>query len=201
MYTVDYHRLTRIETQAIDLDTPSNNGNETWFADYVVWNRHISSVSAIRERNSIFFNVAFEATLPRRSDASKLDSILTEDIGTTQRIVPSNTWSYKDFLTVKMDGDQYNPDAVYNLEYNQQLTDPVRSVGVVAEIRSANTAFSLGTSTYYPFDINDSVDGSKRFHQIRLTFTNIVDVRDLRVYSALVKGLNMTGAGSPPPGF
>jgi hypothetical protein len=139
--------------------------------------------------------------LPRRSDASKLDSILTEDVGTTKRIVPTSSWSYVDTSTVRLDGSIYNPDAVYNLEYNQQLTDPARAASIVSEIRSANTAFSLNVATYFPFEINSSVDGSKRFHQLRLTFTNIVDVRDLRVYSAIVKGLNMTGAGSPPPGF
>lgn len=200
-YTFDYSRLTRIETPPIDLETPPNNGNDTWFADYMVWNRHISSVAVVREKTSIFFNTAFSATLPRRSDASKFDSVLTEDSGTTQRIVPANTWSYTDFLTIKLDGDQYNPDAIYNLEYNQQLTDPIRATDIVAEIRSANTAYSLNSATYFPFDINSSVDGSKRFHQIRLTFTHITDVRDLRVHSAVIKGLNMTGVGSPPPGF
>lgn len=201
IYTIEYQLLTQLETTPIDLDTPPNNGNETWFADYVIWNRHVSDISSIKEVSSIFFNAAFEATLPRRSDQNKLQSILTEDIGTTKRVIPLSAWNYIDSSSIKIDGNQYNPAAIYNLEYNQQLVDPARAIEVLSEIRSANTAFSLSTATYYEFNINDCIDGSKRFHQIRLTFKNITDIRDLRVHSAIVKGLNMLGAGSPPPGF
>jgi len=200
-YTIEYQLLTRMETGPIDLSTPPNNGNETWFADYVVWNRHTSDVSSIREVSSIFFNAAFESTLPRRSDQDKLKSVLTEDIGTAKRVVPLSAWIYVDSSTIRLDGNQYNPAAIYNIEYNQQLVDPARAVSIISEVRSANTAFSLSAATYFEFDINSCIDGSKRFHQIRLTFKNISDIRDLRVHSAVVKGLNMTGVGSPPPGF
>jgi len=200
-YTIDYNRLTRIETTPIDLVVPPNNGNEVWFADYVVWNRQLSTVTQIRETSSIFFDAAFEATLPRRSDKSKINSILTEDTGVNKRIVPANAWSYKDSLTIKINSNEYNPEAIYNIEYNQQLTDPIRAISVLSEIRSANSVFSLMSEPYYEFNINDIIDSSKRYHQIRLTFFNITDIRDLKVFSAVVKGLNMSGAGSPPPGF
>jgi hypothetical protein len=201
VYTIDYNRLTRIETIPIDLVVPPNNGNEVWFADYVIWNRHLSTISQIRESSSIFFNAAFEATLSRRSDESKLNSVLTEDTGVNKRTVPSNAWDYIDSLTVRINSAEYNPEAIYNLEYNQQLTDPIRAISVLSEIRSANSVFSLSSEPYYEFAINDIIDSSKRYHQIRLTFFNITDVRDLRVFSAIVKGLNMSGVGSPPPGF
>ena len=201
LYTIDYNRLTQVETPPIDLESPPNNGNDTWFADFVVWNRHLNDISTVRESISIFFDAAFNATLTRRSDRNKLQTILTEESGTTRRVIPQSAWRYVDSLTINIDGNQFNPNALYSLTYNQRFTDPSRVVGVVAEIRSADTAFSLSVATYVPVDINKCVDGSKRFHQMRLTFTNIVDIRDLRVHSAVVKGLNLSGPGSPPPGF
>ncbi len=204
VYTIDYQALIQLETAVIDITIPTNNGIDTWFADFVAWNRHRSDINTIRGTVSAIFNAAFNATLPRRSDQSKLNSVLIEDTGIIQRTIPQSQWNYIDSLTVNINSSQFNPEAIYSFTYNQRITDPDRQVTILAEVRSAVSAFSLSTAIYLPFGqtLSDNcIDSGLRFHQIRLTLSNVIDLRDVRIHSALVKGLNLIGAGSPPPGL
>jgi hypothetical protein len=204
VYTFNYHALIRLETGSIDLLVPDNNGNETWFTDYVAWNRHRSDIFTIRETTSIIFDTAFKAILPRRSDQNKLQTVITEDTGITKRTIPQASFSYIDSLTVRINNTEFNPDAIYSIEYNQRITDPSRVVGILAEVKSAASVFSLTTATYVPFGIklgDNCVNGSLRFHQMRITLSNVLNISDARIHSTVLKGLNMSGVGSPPPGL
>ena len=197
-YVFTYGILTRLEIAPIDLQLPSNNGNDTWFVDYLIWNRHESEAISINGSISIFFNTSFEATLSKRSDGNKFTSILTEDTGTTRRTIPQIAWDYLDNTIIKMDSIQFNPDAIYSFQYNQQLVDPQRVVGIVVEVRSAPSVFTLSSTAYSPISINNFVDGALRYHQIRITLSGIVDLRDIRVHSAIIKGLRLNSSPLPP---
>jgi hypothetical protein len=201
VYIIDYQALIQIESIIIDIESPTNNGNETWFADYLAWNRHASEIDVVRDTTAVIFNAAFNAILPRRSDGNKLRSVLIEDTGISQRTIPQSAWRYLDTLTVNMDGSEFNPNALYSFEYNQQIVDPNRVVNIVAEIKSATSVFSLGSAAYNQFDLNAGIDGTLRYHQIRLTLSGVIDLRDIRIHSMVLKGLNLTGSGSPPPGL
>lgn len=201
IYTIEYNRLTRIEITPIDIVVPTNNEHDTWFVDYVAWNRGTSGLNVLREAISILFDANFIASLPRRSDLNKFASVLVEDNGITRRTIPQSAWEYINSSQVRIDGNEFNVDSIYTFEYNQQLVDPSRAVTITPEMRSAATQFGLSSVSYNSFNINDAIDSSLRFHQVRMTFSNIIDVRDLKVYSIVLKGLNMTGTGSPPPGF
>ena len=72
---------------------------------------------------------------------------------------------------------------------------------MVAEIRSANSVFSLTSASYAPFNIDDCVDATKRYHQIRLTFKDVTDIRDLRVHSVTLRGLYLNNPSLAPPGL
>jgi len=186
--TMDYHILTQAETGVLDLSTFSSN---IWFADYVLWNRHLSGIETVTQTIQLNFSNTYTATLPRRSDMDQISSNLIADNGITQRTIPFASWRYVDSLTVNIDAAQYDPTAIYSFTYNQRITDPSRVVSVTAEIRNAATVTDLATATYVPFNINDTVDTVNKYYQIRLTFDNITDVRDIRLSSACIKGLTL----------
>jgi hypothetical protein len=198
IYTFTYGVLVQLETAPIDLQLPFNNNNDTWFVDYLVWNRHESEILSVNRSVSIVFDTAYEAVLPKRSDGDKFQSSLIEDTGTTSRTVPQIGWRYLDSNTIKLNSAQFNPDAIYSFQYNQQIVDPQRVVDVAAEIRSAPSVFSLGSAAYRSTSINGLVDGSLRYHQIRITLSGIVDLRDTRVHSAVIKGLRLNSTPLPP---
>lgn len=202
-YTIEYQALIQVETAPIDLLVPADNGNDTWLADVFYWNRHKSEIDILRQTVSIIFDVNFVARLNIRSDQDKLNSVLIEDTGVTQRIIPKESWEYVGSLTIRINGAEFNPEAIYNLEYNQQIVDPNRAATIVTEIRSAASVFSLSSATYRTFDIKQGfcVDASLRYHQIRATISNVGNLKDVRIHSAVLRGLNMSGTGSPPPGF
>lgn len=200
-YRIEYNTLIQIESTPIDIELPNNNGHETWLADYLIWNRNISNIGSVRDVVSITFNASFNAILPRRSDGEKLQSVLTEDTGIVKRIIPQSSWQYVDTLTINIDGSEFNPNAIYTFEYNQQIVDLDRAADVTAEIRSNSSIYLLGLSSYFPLMLNQYINASVRYHQLRITLNNISDLRDVRIHSLVLKGLNLTGAGSPPPGL
>jgi hypothetical protein len=192
-YSIEYNALIRAETLPIDILAIPSGNEDTWLADYMAWNRQVSNIATLLGSVSLIFGPDFTAKLPRRSDQNKLKSVLTEDTGITKRAIPYNSWEYVDSLTVRVNGSEFNPNAIYSFEYNQRFVSPDRSTSILAEVRSAATVFSLGTATYRTFDphTNSAVDGSLRYHQIRLTVNGVTDLRDVRIHSAVIKGLRL----------
>ena len=193
VYSIEYNALIRAETLPIDILAIPSGAEDTWFADYVAWNRQVSNIATLQGSVSLIFAPDFTAKLPRRSDQNKLKSVLTEDTGINKRAVPYNSWDYADSLTIRINGAEFNPNAIYSFEYNQRFVSPDRATSILAEVRSAATVFSLSTTTYRTFDphTNSAVNGSLRYHQIRLTVNGVTDLRDVRIHSALVKGLRL----------
>ena len=196
-YRFEYQALIQVETAPIDIVSPSPNGADTWIADYLAWNRHDTVANSYRTEISIEFNANLQATLSQRSDADKLQSVLTENNGLNKRIVPQQAWNYIDSLNVKISGSEFNANSIYTFTYNQQIPDTTRVASILAEIRSAASIFSLGTATYSPYTlIGDNIaDASKRYHQIRLTISNVGTLEDTRIHSTTLRGLRLN---TPP---
>jgi hypothetical protein len=190
-YTIEYAALIQVEIAPIDIQAPLPNGNDTWFADYVAWNRQSSEIITTRKAVAVIFDTRYNARLPKSSDQNKLTSVLTEDTGIARRIIPQESWDYVDSLNITINSGEFNSDAIYSIEYNQQLVDTTRVATIKAEIRSSPTVFSLGLAPYYEFKINDAIDATMRYHQIRLTISGVVDTRDVRIHSATVRGLRL----------
>jgi hypothetical protein len=193
IYRFEYQALIQVETQPIDIVVPSDNGNDTWLADYVAWNRHTTSASILRNEISIIFDANLRAILPQRSDINKLQSVLVENTGINRRIIPQQAWDYIDSLNIRISGAEFNVNAIYTFEYNQQITTIDRAAIISAEIRSASSIFSLSSATYNEFLIyeNNAVDSSLRYHQIKLTISNISTLDDVRIHSATLRGLRL----------
>ena len=200
IYRFEYQALIRVETQPIDLLVPDNNSNDTWFADYVVWNRHDTIAGVLRDDITLNFNNNLSATLIRRSDADKLQSVLTENTGITTRIVPQQNWNYIDSLNVRISGAEFNTNSIYTLTYNQQIPTINRVATILAEIRGASTIFSLSSAVYAEFNnfTTTAINSSLRYHQIRLTVSNVGDLRDVRIHSAVLKGLRLSTSPIAP---
>lgn len=195
IYRLEYQALIMMETAPIDIQIPSPNGNDTWYADYMVWNRHDVNATSFRNEVAITFNVDLSAILPLRSDTNKLQSVLTENTGITKRIIPQQAWDYIDSTSIKINSSEYNASSIYTFTYNQQIPTINRVVSIISEIRSAVSIFGLSTAIYTPFNINDAIDINYRYHQIRLTLLNITNINDVRIHSATLRGLRLN---TPP---
>jgi len=193
VYTLDYQLLIMATSPVIDL-VGAGSSSTYWFADVVVWNRHTSDITTYRENISIIFGADFTATLSQRSDQNKLLSVLTEDTGITKRTIPTINWDYIDSNNIRINGSEFNANAIYTFEYNARILDLFRAATITREIRSGAT--NPPVTAYTAFDINDMIDSTLRYHQIRVKITNIKDVRDVRIHSMVLKGLVF-----PSPGF
>ena len=195
IYRLEYFSLIQLETAPIDLLIPASD-EDIWFADYVAWNRQDVSVISSIGSQLLTFTAGLEASLDLISDQDKLTSVLTENTGITSRTVPKANWNYINASTVKISGAEFNSNALYTLQYNRQIPSIARIANIVSEVRSANSVFSLGSASYREFDIisNNLLDSTFRYHQIKLSLSNIVTLEDVRIHSAILKGLKLANA-------
>jgi hypothetical protein len=186
VYTLDYQLLIMAVSGAMDI-VGSGSSSIKWLADTVIWNRQISDVVVYREFVAVTFTANFTASLSKRSNQNKLLSVLTEDTGIAKRIIPTENWDYVDSGTIRINGSEFNTDAIYTFEYNARTLDTNRAASIVQEIRHDNV--NPLTTAYNSFDINDIVDSTFRYHQIRVKISGIKDVRDVRIHSMIIKGV------------
>ena len=169
---------------------------DAWFADYVVWNRHASDINKARDVVSLIFDTSLQARVSRPSDGNKSTSVLVEDTGIKQRIVPQSGWDYVDSETISIDSAQYTPSAIYSFTYNILITDSSRIVSILAEMR--NSADGITMSSWTPFAVNDKIDPTHLYQQLRLTLSNVQYTSDIRIHSMTVKGLILGGVEPTP---
>lgn len=190
IYEFRYDALIRFESGTIDLGTTF--ANYIWFADYHVFTRpEIEPVEA-DVTTGIQFDATGTAVLPERSNENQIEATLTEDIGLTSRIVPSTQWSFIDAQRIQISLGAFNPAAIYEFKYKARAQHPHSNVGVIVELRSAASAGGLTAVTYEQISINQPIDSSLRYHQMRVTLSGVRDVRDAKVMSLVIKGLNKT---------
>ncbi len=195
-YLFSYTSLIRFESGTIDLG--AGFADYIWFADYAVWRRpEIEAITSLIE-SGVQFNAVGVATLDERSTQDKSTATLLEDTGLTQRIIPVSQWSFLDAGRIQLDLGIFNASSLYSFRYVSESNHPKTDVVVVVEHRSAAAAIDLGAATYSLVSNNQVIDGSVRYHQMRVTLTGIRDTRDARMQSLVLKGLNAFGSGSIP---
>lgn len=197
VYSFSYQALIQLETTTIDLGIPY--ADYLWFADFHVWLRpEIESILT-----PITLGIQFDANgvafLEERSTKDQSTSTLIEDTGLSQRIIPISQWSFLDAQRIQIDQGVFNVNRLYSLKYTSESNHPSTDAQVKVELRSAATGGALGAAIYSEVIHNQVIDGSLRYHQMRVTLSKIRDVRDARIQSVLLKGLNMFGVGGSVP--
>lgn len=209
-YTIDYLRLTRAESPAINL---TQNGatfeDYLWFLDYFVYTRIETDLIEQTESQQVIFQANYTASIDFVANLDKTQAILTRDDGITRRTVPSSQWNFVNVQTIRIASTAFDPNSIYTFEYIANIGSQRRVPNIIAEVRTASTQVGLSSEAYIPFRINDIADTKptlarafdKGFVQFRFTFSEIVDVRDIILYSMSLKGLRFFGSSPNIPGL
>jgi hypothetical protein len=198
-YVLDYEALIRAESPVIDLG--ASFADYLWLADARFHRRLETDIVQRVLTVQLLFRTDFKAELELRSDQDRATSVLTKDDGRTRTSVPQANWRYETSQLVVIDSAVFDPDSIYTLEYNSISGTQTRPTSVVIEVRSGTTAAGAQADTYREAQIDEIVDRSHQFHQMRVTFGDVVDVRDLRLGSMGFKGIRLYGANPYAPGI
>jgi len=196
VYTLEAQRLTRFTTDILDLGAEFSD--YIWFADAHVWLRPDIMPRDSRMQSQLIFDTNGNAKLPVPSNGNKFVATITEDGDTESRTVPVSSWSYTSIDTVNVSLGEINRQYLYSIDYVSRISVSDTKANFKLEIRSSDTE-DVDTQVWREVSINEVVDNTKRYHQMRVTIYNIEDTTDARVYSVLLKGLNMYGAGVTVP--
>lgn len=197
IYEFHYNALIRFETADIDLGVIYSD--YLWFADFDVFTRPEIEPTILSITTGIEFDGNGVATLLEKADQNQAQATLIEDTGVVRRIVPTSQWSFLDGRHINISTSIFEPAALYELTYMAEVNHPSTKVGVQVEIKSADTQVNLGAATYKTIGQNTVVGTSLQWHKMRVTLTNIRDIRDAKVFSLLLKGLNLIGLGGTIP--
>jgi hypothetical protein len=194
-YLIDYNKLIQYTSDTMSL--PTDYQEYIWFVDAYIYNQLNMSTSDLSTSVGIQFDDNYQASLTEYSDQNQLTSTLTMDNGTLQSVISIDKWKYIDSKTIQINSDVYDSNSIYTLDYTTKIlnTDPI--CNNILEIRQADTEGGISTATYQEVSINDVVSTHKWF-QMRLTLSNVTNVTNIRIYSLLLKGLNILGNSTIP---
>lgn len=198
-YRLDYQALIQATTTVINLG--ASFADYLWLVDAAIYRRFEPSSGRAQETQQLVFTGGFLAALSLPSDRDQTQATVWMDDGVTKSAVNPADWSFDDAATVRLNGAVFNPDAIFSIDYNGLSPLPTAPVDVTIEVRSAAAANDVATATYTKVDVNAPVDRTMRYHQLRVTFRGIVDVRDVRLYSLGLKGVHLYGASPSAPGL
>lgn len=203
IYTIDYERLTRATSAVLDLG--ADFANYLWLVDAAIYRRTEPEIIERMRSAPLLFRSDFTAVLPEASTQDETTSALYRDNGVVRAQIPITDWSYLDARTVQLEPAQFDADAVYTLEYTAESGRFPRVAQFVLEARSATTSPAVASADWREVEIDEIVGRPggtpHRFHQIRVSVTNVVDVRDIRIKSLGFKGIHLYGAEARAPGI
>lgn len=195
-YTVDYEALIRYESVPIPLlGIPTDR---TWFADVFHLLDLDFTPASVPVIKGIQFDSDFTAALDERSDQDQSTGTLTADDGRTQVPLDITSWDYVSSHTVRIDPTVFDPQSLYALTYNARVAHPVAKPTATLQFRQGVDATSCLAATYIPFTINQVV-APAAYVQFRITYGNVMNIESVRLYSAILKGLNTQGTGGIIP--
>ena len=146
---------------------------------------------------------SFQAPLDRPAVTDTSICRLIRDDGNEVFELPQDSWGFTNPYTVTVQGAYVIPGALYTLHYKEVGMINERLVGVDFEARSSTTLAGLAAATYIPVTHNQAIRThlGYRYHQLRITLSNVNDSRDLKLSSVVIKGLNLFGALGTIPGL
>lgn len=198
-YTLDYEALIRASSPVIDLG--ASYTDYLWLADSKIYRRAETEVVTRVQTVQVTFRADYTAELIDPSDQDQSSSTLTANDGLVETIVPAANWRYTGSNILEIDSSVFNADALYTLEYTSRAGNQERGVGVVIEVRSGTSEPNALADTWRTAVIDEPVRRDHRYHQIRVTFTNVVDTREVVLGGMGFKGIRLYGSPPYAPGI
>jgi hypothetical protein len=198
-YTIDYDVLIRAETAVLDLGI--NFQDYLWFFDAALYQRTDTTYASRTVTQEILFQADLTGALTIPSDEDQTQAVLRRDDGITREQVNEADWSYVDANTIQITGGAFDSASIYTLEYTTVDNLFHRQGSVLFEVRQNTTIGTVTSATYAPIQLDELIDNTQRYLQIRATFSSVVDVRDIRLGSLVVRGVQYQGVGAFAPGI
>lgn len=205
-YTFNYNPLYRVTTPLLDLGALTFQ-DYVWMADYMLWDRMEHNVIGRIVTVPLFFNLdTGRAILFHRSSMDMALSKLYIEEETGRREISTANWRFIDPTTVEMDASQFVSGAVYHLEHEEIRMYRQSELNILFEHRSGIDSTACLAASWNTVERNENVDVNQSpsghlIHQLRLSVSNIRDLRDFRIRSLVLKGLHMFGANPDIPGL
>ena len=202
-FTIDYNLIYQVTTTVIDLQTTYRD--YMWLADYYLWERLEKVQGEYYTETPLFFNSSTSrASLTKRSNAKKSTSKLFVQLAQEVVEIPKKHWQFIDDSTVEITAS-YLVNGQYYLQHYEPRVYPRSELNVIFEHRSAASALGVLAATWHTIDKNENVTvhqiAGHRFHQLRLSVSNIRDLSDFRIRSLVLKGLHIYGTSPNVPGL
>lgn len=188
-YLIDYTVLIRFESAPQDVG--ADFVAYTWYADVFNYLALDFTPSSHPTEVGVQFDPRFKATLLERSDQDQSTSTLISDNGITQTIVDTTRWAYVDHNTISISPTIFDSNSLYYIKYNARVAHPRPRPIASIELRQASSLINLAAAAYFTVNVNQVV-APLQYFQYRITYTNVIKTSDVRLYSAMVKGLNIS---------
>lgn len=197
-YTLEYDRFIGVETPAIDLG--ADRGNYIWLVDSYIAQRTQNTLGEREVTQEVAFGANLRATLEIPAKQNLNDAVLVRDNGITRETVPQAALSFIDAQTIEITDSAFDANSVYAFTYVSLFNQFELAPQFRLEVRSAATTGGLSTAAYSEIGVNDPINPSDQFFQLRLTLFGIEDPDEVRIHSLGLKGIQVAGAGANAPG-
>jgi hypothetical protein len=204
VYTIDYALLYQFTTSYLDLGTTFQD--YCWLVDYFLWERTNKVLGEYAAETPIYFNTENgRAYLTKKSTANMSLAKLFVQTSTDLMEIPKSNWRFIDDRTVELD-KVYLVNGQYYLDHYEKRVYSSCDLTVVFEHRSAESTNACSIATWNVVERNDNVyvhqaSNPHQFHQLRLSISGIRDLRDFRIRSLYMKGLNLHSTTPNVPGL
>lgn len=198
-YTLDYDVLMSAETAVIDLGSSATD--YLWLVDAYVWRAIEQTLGSRTTITQVAFLADFTATLSVPSNQDQNTTVLTADNGVTRTVVPAASYNYVDQNTISVDSAVFDANSLYSVEYQSVFAQTARQPTFTVEVRSAATQALVPSATYSSTFVDDIIDNTLQFHQLRISLFGVENAADVRVHSLGLRGLRIFGTAPNAPGI
>jgi hypothetical protein len=203
-YTINYERLTRITTPVLAL--PSEFRLYQWWADWVTFRILDMVPLTVPTYIGLQFDGNYYANLSVRSNMDVAQSLLLRNDGTRVTPIPTTQWNYVNSYTIQIASQAFDATNTYTLQYNGLEIQPAPLPVVTVELRQGETESAVELAAWevlptYNTSVktiinNLGVSTTFPFFQMRMSVSNISDIRFIRILSMLLKGIPVNWWGN-----
>jgi hypothetical protein len=214
-YVLDYEVPMQVTTQPFQLETlSSNSANYLWLVDCALTRRYDCTETAHPREEQITLDANLEAQLRFRADVAQ-NATLERDNGREVEVLSPDEWEFLDSSRVRLQDSAFVVDAIYVLKYMGRTLNVEAPVEFDVEYRIGDSSETVELATWQPVTNNQVVspvfgapgpgvnvaeNHVMPWHQLRVTFKNVTDVRDFQLYGLGLKGIRLFQASSVEPG-
>lgn len=185
VYTFSYTVVISFQSAVIDCGPDFALFN--WYADWYEYNRmRLDPVDEMQSQSLQFSPNTLLAVLSERADLSISGAVLSQSNGTLTTPVSTNSWSFIDAGTVKINADVFDPTVSYSLTYIASSLVKTSVVTSVVQVQHSTDGVTFSDPITIP---HDAPFGNKyRYWQFSISVFNVGDIRDYKLRSMTMKG-------------